>query len=158
MEVIDIRDNYEYMKEYVRDNYEYMKEYVRCCYLEWSNKDMEILDYIDYKMKKINDEDNIISVLGLINDRELIGFISLFKYDGEEKRDLTPWYATMYVKNRYREKGYSKILNEAIQDTARSLGYKKIYLKSNLVNYYEKFEAKYMDKLKNGENLYYIDL
>ena len=147
MEVIDIRDNYEYMKEYVR-----------CCYLEWSNKDMEILDYIDYKMKKINDEDNIISVLGLINDRELIGFISLFKYDGEEKRDLTPWYATMYVKDRYRGKGYSKILNEAIQDTARSLGYKKIYLKSNLVNYYEKLGAKYMDKLKNGENLYYIDL
>lgn len=86
MEVIDIRDNYEYMKEYVR-----------CCYSEWSNKDMEILDYIDYKMKKINDEDNIISVLGLINDRELIGFISLFKYDGEEKRDLTPWYATMLL-------------------------------------------------------------
>lgn len=25
-------------------------------------------------------------------------------------------------------------------------------------NYYEKFGAKYMDKLKNGENLYYIDL
>lgn len=147
MEVIDIRDNCEYMKEYVR-----------CCYLEWSNKDMEIKDYIDYKMKKINNEDNIISVLGLINDREFIGFISLFKYDGEEKRDLTPWYATMYVKDRYRGKGYSKILNEAIQDTARSLGYKKIYLKSNLVNYYEKFEAKYMDKLKNGENLYYIDL
>lgn len=121
-------------------------------------KDMGILDYIDYKMKKINDEDNIISVLGLINDRELIGFILLFKYDGEEKRDLTPWYATMYVKDRYRGRGYSKILNEAIQDTARSLGYKKIYLKSNLVNYYEKLGAKYMDKLKNGENLYYIDL
>lgn len=121
-------------------------------------KDMGILDYIDYKMKKINDEDNIISVLGLINDRELIGFILLFKYDGEEKRDLTPWYATMYVKDRYRGRGYSKMLNEAIQDTARSLRYKKIYLKSNLVNYYEKFGAKYMDKLKNGENLYYIYL
>ena len=38
------------------------------------------------------------------------------------------------------------------------IGYKKVYLKSDLVNYYEKFGAIYIDKLKNGENLYYIEL
>lgn len=35
--------------------------------------------------------------------------------------------------------------------------YDKIYLKSDLINYYQKFKAKYMDKLNNGETLYYID-
>ena len=44
----------------------------------------------------------------------MIGFISLFKYDGDERRDLTPWYATMYVKKEYRGKGYSKLLNDAL--------------------------------------------
>lgn len=64
----------------------------------------------------------------------------------------------MYVKKEYRGKGYSKILNDAIIKEARLLGYNKLYLKSDLINYYEKFGAKYICKLKNLENLYYIDL
>ena len=96
--------------------------------------------------------------LVIVNNDELIGFISLFKYDGDEKRDLTPWYATMFVKDKYRKKGYSKILNDAIIKKAKELNYSKVYLKSNLVNYYEKFGAKYIENLNNGEKLYYIDL
>ena len=49
--------------------------------------------------------------------------------DGEERKDLTPWYATMYVKKEYRGKGYSKLLNDAILKEANNLGYNKIYLK-----------------------------
>ena len=64
----------------------------------------------------------------------------------------------MYVKKEYRGNGYSKILNDAILKEAKSLGYKKVYLKSDLVKYYEKFGAIYMDKLNNGENLYYLEL
>lgn len=142
----------------VKDNLEYLKEYIKYCYLEWSNKDIELMDYVDKKIKEIKNGDKVISVLGLVNDKELVGFISLFKYDGSERRELTPWYATMYVRKDYRKMGYSKILNEAILKEARFLGYKKIYLKSNLINYYEKFGAKYIDKLSNGESLYYIDL
>ena len=56
----------------------------------------------------------------------------------------------MYVKDKHRGLGYSKILNKEIQETARPLGYDKIYLKSNLINYYEKFEAKYIETLQNG--------
>ena len=142
----------------VKDNLEYLKEYIKYCYLEWSNKDIELMDYVDKKIKEIKNGDKVISILGLVNDKELVGFISLFKYDGDERRELTPWYATMYVRRDYRKMGYSKILNEAILKETKLLGYKKIYLKSNLINYYEKLGAKYIDKLSNGESLYYIDL
>ena len=64
----------------------------------------------------------------------------------------------MYIKEEYRGKGYSKILNDAIIAEARKRNFKKLYLKSNLDNYYEKFGAKYMETLKNGEKLYYIDI
>lgn len=60
----------------------------------------------------------------------MIDFISLFKYDGEEIKDLTPWYATMYVKREYRNKGYSKILNDVILKEAVILGFSKVYLKT----------------------------
>ena len=82
----------------------------------------------------------------------------MFETDGEERQDLSPWYATMYVKEEYRKKGYSKILNDAILKEAKNRGFKKLYLKSELKNYYEKFGAIYMEDLKNGEKLYYIEL
>ena len=72
--------------------------------------------------------------------------------------DLGPWYATMFVKEEFRGNGYSKILNDAILDEARKRGFSKLYLKSDLVNYYEKFGAKYVENLSNGEKLYYIEL
>ena len=52
----------------------------------------------------------------------------------------------------------SKILNEAILKEAKKRGFKKIYLKTDLINYYEKFGAIYLEDLSNGEKLYYIDL
>ena len=146
----------------IKNNKKYLKDYFILCSLEWSSKktkeQLEIS--ADEKVDKVlsNNYDKLISAIGLINDDTLIGFISIFKYDGDERKDLTPWYATMYVKKEYRGKGYSKMLNDAVLEEAKKLGYNKIYLKSDLVNYYEKFGAKYIEKLNNGENLYFIEL
>ena len=117
-----------------------------------------MIKYINDKAERILNGDKVISCLGLIKDNVLVGFISLFKYEDEENKKLTPWYATMYVKKEYRGNGYSKILNREILKEAKSLGYSKVFLKTNLVNYYEKFGAKYIRNLDNGEKLYYIDL
>ena len=144
------------------NNKNLLKEYIKLCHNEWGtplNKE-ETERYVEEKIKKIIslEEDKIILVLGLIENEKLIGFISLFKTDGEERKDLTPWYATMYVKKEYRKKGYSKILNDALLKETKKLGYKKVYLKSNLKNYYEKLGAKYIETLHNGEKLFYINL
>lgn len=64
----------------------------------------------------------------------------------------------MFVKKEYRRMGYSRVLNSAILKETKKRGFDKIYLKSNLVNYYEKFGAKYIKDLKNGEKLYIIYL
>ena len=133
----------------------FLKEYVELCALEWGKpkNNIEIQD----KINLILSGDKVISVLGIVEERKLIGFISLFKYDGDERKDLSPWYATMYVKEEYRGNGYSKVLNEMIIEEAIKLGYKRIYLKTDLNNYYEKFDAIYVEDLKCGEKLYYID-
>ena len=146
MEIINL------MKEF-----DYLEEYCKLCKLEWGtvNSDLDINTYSKNKAKKILKGNRIISILGLVSNNILIGFISLLKYDGEEKKDLTPWYATMYVKKEYRKKGYSKILNDSILKEAKKLGYNKVYLKTDLNNYYEKFGAKYIETLNNGEKLYY---
>ena len=143
----------------IKNNDRYLEEYCRLCSLEWGKpkSDIDMNKYVKSKMKKILSEDKVISVLGMIENDELIGFISLFKYDGNERKDLTPWYATMYVKKEYRGRGYSKILNNKILEEAKKLGYDRVYLKSNLKDYYLKFGAIYIEDLKCGEKLYYID-
>lgn len=144
----------------LKDNKEYLRESIKLCSLEWGEQktDSEMEEYINDKEKRILEGDKVISILGLVDEDTMIGFISLFKYEDDIESSLTPWYATMYVKKEYRGRGYSKILNEEIIKEAKRLGYSKIYLKSELINYYEKFGAKYIEDLDNGEKLYYIDL
>lgn len=140
----------------------WLEEYCTLCAKEWSTeKDpLKLEQKIQNKVRRIqtNENDQLIIALGYIEDHTLIGFISLFHYDGDERRDLTPWYATMYVKEEYRGCGYSKKLHQAILEEAKRRGYHSIYLKSDLENYYEKFGATFMEVLKNGERLYQIKL
>ena len=142
----------------IKNNDIYLKEYIELCNKEWGKPRTDLNKYIEDKLTSIKQGNEVIEVLGLINNNEMIGFISLFSEDNNERNDLSPWYATMYIKEKYRGKNYSKILNASLIKRAKELGYKKIYLKSNLINYYEKFNAKYMETLNNGEKLFYIDL
>ena len=146
------------MKVYnILEKKEYLNEVLDLELREWGTYSKENLT------KKINKVNELLKLknfakLILLDKDNLVGFISLFPTDGEERKDLTPWYATMYVKKEYRGKGYSKILNDALLNYAKEKRYQKIYLKTDLINYYEKFGAIYLEDLKNGEKLYYIDL
>ena len=147
----------------IKDKQNYLEEVAKLTILEWGNppKSNEQLQLrINKKVAKIkeNFDNPRYCKLILLDDEILIGFISIFPTDGNERCDLSPWYATMYVKKEYRRKGYSKLLNKAILNEAKSRCFEKIYLKSDLVNYYEKFGAKYIEDLKSGDKLYYIKL
>ena len=152
------------MKIYnIKEKKEYIKEVAELTQKEWGsevNSKKEFEAKVNRKIEKILSylEDKSYCKLILLEDDILIGFISIFPHDGDEREDLSPWYATMFVKDEYRGKRYSKMLNDAILEEAKKRGFKKLYLKTELQNYYEKFGAKYMETLKNGEKLYYIEL
>ena len=151
------------MKIYnIKEKQNFIREVAELTEKEWG-KYKDINEFNEKVIKKINKIKNNLNnnnycKLILLDKNELIGFISIFETDGEERKDLSPWYATMYVKKEYRKKGYSKLLNNAILKEAKKLGYEKIYLKSELNGYYEKFGAIYIEDLKNGEKLYYIKI
>lgn len=152
------------MKIYdIKEKQEYIREVAELTQKEWGsmvNSKEEFDERVNRKIEKILSrlEDKNYCKLILLDENKLVGFISIFPHDGDERQDLSPWYATMYVKDEYRGKGYSKILNDAILEEARNRGFEKLYLKSELENYYEKFGAKYMETLENGEKLYYIEI
>ena len=145
----------------LKNKLEYLDEVVKLEYEEWAdNKDNNKIERLKRKKDKIYKmfENKSFCKLILIDQNELIGFISLFPNDCGEEKDLTPWYATMYVKKKFRKNGYSRILNEAILNEAKNRGFSILYLKTDLNNYYEKFGAMYIKKLKSGESLYKFEL
>lgn len=145
----------------IKDKMDYLREVMILEHNEWGkNPNLNFDLRIDNKINKVKENlsRNDFCKIILLDGKTLIGFISLFPTDGEKRCDLTPWYATMFVKKQYRQKGYSKILNNAIINEAKKRGYRKIYLKTSLVNYYEKFGAKYIEELDKDEKLYYIDI
>lgn len=147
----------------LKDKQEHIREVAILTQKEWGKSN---LNECEFENKIINKIEKIKSLwnekyyckLILLDENELVGFISIFPSDGDERKDLSPWYATMYVKKKYRGKGYSKILNNAILEEARKRNIKRIYLKTELKNYYEKFGAQYLENLNKKEKLYYFDL
>ena len=147
----------------IEEKQEYLEEVVSLTQKEWGKQNLskkQFCEKVNDKIEKIKKlfKNRYYCKLILLDNDKLVGFISIFPTDGEEKKELSPWYSTMYVKKEYRKKGYSKILNDAILKEAKNRKIKRIYLKTSLDNYYEKFGAKYIGRLENNEKLYYIDL
>ena len=147
----------------LKDKQKYIEEISILTQKEWGKKGLskeEFEEKVKNKIKKIrlNFNNPNYCKLILLDNEFLIGFISIFPKDGEERTDLSPWYSTMYVKEEYRGKGYSKILNNAIIAEARKRNISRLYLKTELENYYEKFGAKFLEVLSSGEKLYCFDI
>lgn len=152
------------MKIYnIKEKEEFLEEVAILTQKMWGSKNLTFDEFskkVNKKIEKIkNNFDNpFYSKLILVDKDKLIGFISIFPSDCDERKDLFPWYATMYVKEEYRSNGYSKILNDAILEEAKRKGFKRLYLKTDLVNYYEKFGAIFLEKLNDNEKIYYFDI
>lgn len=147
----------------LKEKQEYIEEVATLTQKEWGQKNLNDIEFnikVQTKIEKIksNFDNPYYCKLILLYNQTLVGFISIFPTDGDERRDLSPWYATMYVKKEYRGNGYSKILNNAILSEAKKRNITRLHLKTDLNNYYEKFGATYLGTLQTGEKLYYFDI
>ncbi|MBE5805231.1 MAG: GNAT family N-acetyltransferase [Clostridiales bacterium] len=151
----------------IQEKPEFLEEIAILTQKEWGQQNLseeQFKEKIHKKILKIKANYNNPNYCKLIlideNDKlsTLIGFISIFEHDGDERLDLSPWYATMYVKKEFRGMNYSKLLHNAILKVAKDRGFSRLYLKTDLNNYYEKFGAIFIETLNNGEKLYYFNL
>ena len=131
----------------IKDRLEYLEEIVELTHNEWGNRILSEEDYRVWLQKKIISiksmlDRNDYCKLILLDEDNLVGFISLFPTDGDERSDLSPWYATMFVKKEYRRRGCSKILNDALLKESKKRGFERVYLKTDLNGYYEKFRCR----------------
>ena len=111
------------MKIYdLKDKKEYLREVMVLEHNEWAkNSKDNFEERINKKIDKYekNIDNLFFCKLILLDNNNLVGFISIFPNDSDEEPNLSPWYATMFVKKEYRGKGYSKLLNDAIKQEAK---------------------------------------
>ena len=61
-------------------------------------------------------------------DDELVGTVCLKTHDMDNKPDLSPWLAGLYVKESWRKKGVGSTLVKAIEQKAVELGINHLFL------------------------------
>jgi GNAT superfamily N-acetyltransferase len=80
----------------------------------------------------------------MIKKDEIIGGYGLITNDFISRQDLFPWFCALFIeeKERGNELG-EKLLSHGRKEAAQ-LGYKKIFLATNHIGYYEKYSWKYV--------------
>lgn len=95
--------------------------------------------YQDCMIHSGNTDDGIPRFYAAIQDEEIIGIYALIRNDLNSRQDLQPWLACLYIDPGSRgQKLGSSLLDHAIEEAAK-LGFKKLYLQTDLKGYYEKY-------------------
>lgn len=137
----------------------YVTEVGTLIYNEWSFKvNSDSLNKAITRVGNSLNKNTVPQTFIALSGDVLVGFVSLWDHDGDEHLDLAPWLATLYVKEEYRGLQISKQLNERVISSAQQLNYQKLYLKTNLLNFYKKYGWVKIETMGNGENLYCFNL
>lgn len=80
----------------------------------------------------------------LIDGEKFCGGFGLIENDFMVRKDLCPWFCALYVEQSLRGKQIGSRLLECGRREAAALGYKKLYLCTDHVGYYEKYGWEYM--------------
>ena len=141
---------------------EYMEEVSHWLWLEWARADGYALEDIVYRTKYASQRDTVPQMLVAIMGDRPVGVVSLWLNDAKTRQDLTPWMATLYVKDEYRNLHIGQRLQTASIEAVRALKrYPCLYLITKLDNYYEKMGWQFVEKAPEGggvmEKIYRYD-
>jgi GNAT superfamily N-acetyltransferase len=129
-EIVGIRDNLEYLESGIKffsDNWGIDEKIYDNCIRNSISTEMPLPRW--YLLKK--------------ND-ELVGSYGLITNDFISRQDLYPWLAALFIKKEIRNKGLGGILLNHGRKEAYKLGYKKVFLCTSHIGYYEKYQWKYI--------------
>lgn len=75
----------------------------------------------------------------LEKDNQLVGCAGLITNDFISRMDLYPWLAALFIDEKHRGNYYAQLLIEKAKADAKAAGFKKLYLSTDHIGYYEKY-------------------
>ena len=80
----------------------------------------------------------------LEEDHQIVGCIGLIDHDFINRIDLSPWLCSLYIEKSHRGKSLGVLLIEQVKKDAAKKGFKKVYLCTEMNNFYEKYGFHYI--------------
>lgn len=117
-------------------------------YKWWGKEEGYTFDSVKCFIKHSFQKDKLPKTYGLFSDGTIIGMFQFTYEDLEVRPDIYPWLANLYVDEKYRKKGVSRILLDKINEIAKiELNFDELYLYTKHIGLYEKFGWKYVSEI-----------
>jgi len=128
----------------IRENPEYLDKAIQYIYSKWGNVN-NYLCYHDCVEHSVDSESPLPRWYLLLNDDDaIVGCAGLLINDYISRMDLSPWISSMYVEEEMRGNALGLKMLEHIKFDARNSGFKKVYLATEHIGYYEKYGFTYI--------------
>ena len=89
------------------------------------------------------------AVFAAVEDGEIIGFCTFLETDYYPENRYSPWISSIFVDEKFRGNKISFRLIENTIEYAKMQSFKKVYIPSDMVGFYEKCGFKKIDELMN---------
>lgn len=89
------------------------------------------------------------AVFAALDGRKIVGFCTFLKKDYYPENRYSPWISSIFVDESCRGQRLSGELIEAAIAYARSKGFSRVYIPSNIKGLYEKYGFERIDELVN---------
>lgn len=123
---------------------EYVPLVSRWLHKQWEKRHHRTLKEIIYRTEHNLTKSCPQTLIAFYNGQPA-GTVSLWNADHPYRQDLRPWLSCLFVLPKYRGQKIGQALQTALLQTAKKAGFKKIYLMTDLKNYYEKIGWKFIE-------------
>ena len=127
----------------IRENSDYLDKAVEYFSSKWGIPQDIYKDCIENSM---NTSSPLPRWYLMLKEDEIIGSYGLITNDFVSRQDLWPWLVALYVEESERGGGLGSFLLKHGRKEAAKLGFSKVYLHTDHVGYYEKYDWEFIDK------------
>ena len=124
----------------LRKTPERLERFIRYFSSHWNNEAV----YRDCMMACLKTASVLPQWYLLMAGEAVVGGCGLIVNDFNARQDLWPWLCALYIEEAYRGHAYGKILLEHVKREASTLGFRTLYLLTDHVGYYEKYDFEFM--------------
>ncbi len=89
------------------------------------------------------------AIFAAMKDGQIIGYCTFLKTDYYPENRYWPWISSMFVGEGHRGQGICGRLIDAAIDYARAYGFRRVYIPSDMVGFYERYGFVRIDELTN---------
>jgi len=127
----------------IRDNHDYLQRAVDYFTAKWK---IDRRIYNDCLGNSLTTSSPLPRWYLMLKDESIVGGYGLITNDFISRQALFPWLCALYIEEAYRGRQLGAKLLEHGKAEAAKLGYKKVFLSTDLGSYYEKYGWKFIAK------------